>query len=279
VGGRGRWDVAGPREKNLPAAAELFGKDSTPIAIILTHAHFDHVGAVKNLLMEWDVPVYAHELELPYLTGLSDYPPPDPVVGGGMFARMSPLFSRKGIDIRHFVRPLPEDGAVPGLPSWRWIHTPGHTPGHVSFFRDMDRTLIAGDAFVTVKNESLLAVLSQKQQVSRPPAYFTTDWLEAKRSVEVLAKLEPEIAATGHGVPMSGIELRYQLETMAINFEERAIPRRGRYVKEPAIADHTGVRYIPPAAFDPVPKLVGLAAAGLAALYIVRKVRRGRKEA
>ncbi|RYE43220.1 MAG: MBL fold metallo-hydrolase, partial [Hyphomicrobiales bacterium] len=38
---------------------------------------------------------------------------------------------------------------MPGLPEWRWIATPGHSPGHVSFYRDRDGTLIAGDAFVT----------------------------------------------------------------------------------------------------------------------------------
>ena len=65
------------------AAAERFGAGAKPKAIILTHGHFDHVGAVQELADRWDVPVYAHELELPYLTGRSDYPPGDPTVGGG----------------------------------------------------------------------------------------------------------------------------------------------------------------------------------------------------
>ena len=50
---------------------------------------------------------------------------------------------------------LPEDGSIPHLPDWEWIYTPGHSPGHVSFFREKDLTLIVGDAFVTVKQESL----------------------------------------------------------------------------------------------------------------------------
>ncbi len=43
--------------------------DRKPAAIVLTHGHFDHVGALKDLLDEWDVPVFAHEPEMPYLQG------------------------------------------------------------------------------------------------------------------------------------------------------------------------------------------------------------------
>ena len=62
----------------IETAAERFGRDSRPSAIILTHGHFDHVGALHALLDAWQVPVYAHHMELPYLTGRADYPPPDP---------------------------------------------------------------------------------------------------------------------------------------------------------------------------------------------------------
>src|SRR5215207_2933833 len=131
-----------------------------PAAIVLTHGHFDHIGALHTLLHKWDVPVYAHRLELPYLTGQSSYPPPDPTVGGGAMAAMSRFYPRGPYNFEGRVQPLPVDGSVPGMPGWRWIHTPGHSPGHVSLFRDADRLLLAGDAFVTQRQESLLAVLS-----------------------------------------------------------------------------------------------------------------------
>jgi len=142
------------------AAAERFGPDSRPAAIHLTHGHFDHVGALVDLAKEWDVPIFAHPLEMPYLTGRSSYPPADPAVGGGAMAFLSSLYPRGPINVSDRVRELPPDGTVPYMPGWRWVPSPGHSPGHVSFFRDSDRTLIAGDAFVTVKQESLFAVLT-----------------------------------------------------------------------------------------------------------------------
>lgn len=213
-------------------AASRFGPDRPPRAILLTHGHFDHVGALEELCEEWQVPVYAHEREMPYLTGEADYPPPDPTVGGGLLAAMSPLFPREGIDLSGRVRVLPEDGTLPGLPQWRWIATPGHTPGHVSFFRESDRVLIAGDAFTTVQQESALAVLLQEKEIHGPPAYFTQDWIAARESVQRLAALEPSVVATGHGLPMQGPEMAQQLEELARDFEELAVPDQGRYVPE-----------------------------------------------
>src|SRR5437763_229608 len=114
-------------------ASRLFG--SPPAAILLTHGHFDHVGGLPWLAEEWGVPVYAHPLELPYLTGRSKYPPPDPTVGGGTQSWLSPLFPRGPIDLDGNVHMLPESGKVPTLAEWEWLPTPGHSPGHVPFFR------------------------------------------------------------------------------------------------------------------------------------------------
>ncbi|MCP8969466.1 MBL fold metallo-hydrolase [Ectobacillus ponti] len=218
-------------EKIMEEAKSRFGDGSRPKAVILTHGHFDHVGAVEETVAAYGVPVYAHELELPYLTGQQSYPPASPEVGG-MVAQLSPAFPRDPIQLGENVRPLPADGSVPDMPGWRWIHTPGHSPGHVSLFRDADKLLIAGDAFVTVKQESLYKVVTQKQEISGPPKYFTPDWDAARTSVEKLAALKPAAAITGHGFPMSGEELTESLARLVRDFDTIAVPEQGRYVNE-----------------------------------------------
>jgi glyoxylase-like metal-dependent hydrolase (beta-lactamase superfamily II) len=209
---------------------DRFGENARPKGIVLTHGHFDHVGSIVVLLKDWDLPVFAHELELPFLTGKKDYPPGDPQVDNGLVAKMSPYFPNHGINISAHVQPLPKDGTIPCLPCWKWIHTPGHTPGHISLFREKDRTLIAGDAFVTVKQESLYKVITQTQEISGPPKYYTTDWDAAYESVKKLEELKPQVAVTGHGLPMSGEELAKNLRLLVERFDEMAKPVSGKYV-------------------------------------------------
>lgn len=222
--------LKGAADTIVRTAEERFGSSTKPAAIVLTHGHFDHVGALPALLERWDVPIYAQSLELPHLTGAADYPPPDPTVGKGVMALLSFAYPNQASDFGNRVQRLPEDGGVPHMPGWRWIHTPGHTAGHVSLFRDADRCLIAGDAFVTTKQESLYAVATQEEDVQGPPAYFTPDWTAARASVEKLAALQPAIAATGHGTPMRGEALASGLDRLVREFDRIAVPAQGRYV-------------------------------------------------
>lgn len=218
------------------AAEERFGKGTRPAAIVLTHGHFDHVGGLEDLVALWDVPVYAHQLERPYLDGRASYPPPDPSVGG-LMAKLSPLYPRAPVNVAHHLRTLPADGSVPQMPGWRWVPTPGHCPGHVSLWREADRTMIAGDAFITTDQESAYAVALQKPEMHGPPQYFTIDWEAAGASVSALAKLEPEFAVTGHGPAMRGPEMREALHALARDFDRTAVPEGGRYVGDPDKAE------------------------------------------
>lgn len=212
-----------------------------PNSLILTHGHFDHVSAAKDLAESWDIPVYAHLLEFPYLTGQKEYPKPNVGAGGGMMSLLSPLYPRSPIDIGERLVALPqEDNArdaaesesladLPGLPGWKILHTPGHTPGHVSFFRPSDRTLVVGDAFCTTKPESFFeAAVVQNPELHGPPAYFTADWRAASASVRRLASLDPVIVAPGHGKPLGGPDVPGALRKLAAEFENIAVPENVR---------------------------------------------------
>jgi glyoxylase-like metal-dependent hydrolase (beta-lactamase superfamily II) len=223
--------VPGMAGRIRETARSRFG-DRPPVAIVLTHGHFDHIGSLEDLVREWNVPIYAHELELPFLNGTSSYPPPDPSVGGGMMSLTSPLFPNGPFDFSKWLKALPADGAVPGMPGWRWIHTPGHAPGHVSLWRASDRTLIAGDAFITTRQESAYAVATQEVELHGPPMYYTPDWESARASVRALAMLEPELAVTGHGRAVRGQQFRDALHLLANQYDEIAVPKDGRYVED-----------------------------------------------
>lgn len=199
-----------------------------PNAIVLTHGHFDHVSAAPALAEKWDVPVYAHELEQPYLTGQKEYPRPNVGAGGGMMALLSPFYPRGPVNLDGRLRSLPRGQGrmtLMEMPGWEMLHTPGHTPGHSSFFRRSDRTLLVGDAFCTTKPESFFeAALAQEPELHGPPSYFTQDWEQARLSVQKLAELEPLIVAPGHGKPLAGANVPETLNRLAAKFDEVAVP-------------------------------------------------------
>ena len=277
----GRWAVV---DSGLPGfaatiiekAERRFGPRSRPEAVFLTHGHFDHAGNALALADHWGVPVYAHRLELPYLAGRSDYPPPDPTIGGAI-AMMSRVLPHGSRNLGTRLRALPVDntpgakaheaGDLPGMEGWRWLHTPGHAPGHVAFFHREDRVLLAGDAVATVDMDSYIALATGRQEVSTGGAPFISDWEQYARSLWQLADLEPHTLACGHGIPMTGGQVADRLREFARQF---APPSRGRYVREPARTDERGVDWLPLKPADPLPWVLGAGVLGVAlalALY------------
>ncbi|MDP9291237.1 MAG: MBL fold metallo-hydrolase, partial [Verrucomicrobiota bacterium] len=172
-------------------------------------------------------------------------------------------------DVSPWIHDLPENGVINELPDWRWLATPGHSPGHISLFRESDRVLLAGDAMATANMDSYIGAITNAQTLWRAGTPLTCDWRKARESVSKLAGLDPEVIACGHGVPMRDRDLPARFRHFAENFKP---PARGRYVGEPAITDENGVVWLPPAPFDPVPLVAaGLIAGGALGYFASRR--------
>jgi hydroxyacylglutathione hydrolase len=161
-------------------------------AIALTHAHNDHAGAMKGLAERLGVPVWcgardreAAESGRVVLAPAFRRPRLNALVGATAAFDGTPV-----------ARTLEEGDSLTA--GFTVLDTPGHSPGHVSFWREADRTLICGDVFF---NMHLLTTVPGLRQ---PPGLFTPDPEENRRSERKLAALEPSNAGFGHGPVLRG---------------------------------------------------------------------------
>jgi glyoxylase-like metal-dependent hydrolase (beta-lactamase superfamily II) len=83
---------------------------------------------------------------------------------------------------------------------FRVVHAPGHTAGHVVFFREWDRVAIAGDLLANFRRPF------GQPRLREPPTRYSVDPDQNRRSVKALAALGPRIACFGHGPPVVGDE-------------------------------------------------------------------------
>lgn len=217
-------DTAWPsRAPAIRAAAEaLFGPGARPAAVLLTHVHPDHCGAAYTLARSWGLPVHVHPAEVPQAAGGIRPGAENPIdrwVLGPLLRLLPRRLTGRRDPLADVVTPFDPGDAVPGLPGWRCVATPGHTPGSVAFFRPADRVLLTGDAVLTVDTNSTRGLGRGRQGAFGPPWVSTWDWTRAGESVARLAELEPAVLTPGHGRPLTGpgtaVELRALAERMA----------------------------------------------------------------
>ena len=156
-------------------------------AIALTHAHGDHAGAMKRLAAQLGVPVWcgaadreAAETGRLVLSSTAARPGLSTVANAAA-----------GFDGTPVARTLAEGDSLAG--GFTVLDTPGHSPGHISFWREADRTLICGDVFFNMH------VLTTVPGLRQPPNLFTPDPAQNRQSERKLAALEPRTVGFGHG--------------------------------------------------------------------------------
>jgi hydroxyacylglutathione hydrolase len=153
----------------------------TAVTHMLTHAHPDHAGGSKKVSGTLGVPVWC---------GAGDAPAAragKPVAA----SRLQALLRWKPVDVARELREGDEVG-----PGFIVVDTPGHSPGHISLWRERDRTLVCGDVFVNIN------LFTTAPGLGEPPGVFTVDARRNRESARRLAELEPALVLFGHGPPL-----------------------------------------------------------------------------
>ncbi len=153
---------------------------------VLTHAHADHQGSSDFLCNRLNIPLWASELEKENAeSGNVTYEYPN---SNGLIAKFQQKnWAGKG----HKVSQVLKEGDAVG--SFTVIDTPGHSKGHISFFRETDRVMIVGDVLVNMNLITTIVGLHQ------PPNLFTTDKKKNMESIKKIVALKPKVLCFGHG--------------------------------------------------------------------------------
>ncbi|MEU9227662.1 MBL fold metallo-hydrolase [Streptomyces massasporeus] len=190
----------GDRERVLASLAQVGSSPEAVAAVLITHAHNDHLGSAEYLRATYGTPVHLHEAEVPharreFLHQVSV----GTVLGNGWRPGVLPwaVHALRSGGTAHVPvtapQAFPTAGALelPGRPVP--VHTPGHTDGHCAYHLPGTGVLISGDALVSGHPTS---------RVEGPqllPDMFHHERPRALASLDVLAELEGELLLPGHG--------------------------------------------------------------------------------
>jgi glyoxylase-like metal-dependent hydrolase (beta-lactamase superfamily II) len=162
--------------------------------VALTHCHPDHQGVARLVCEKYHVPLACHEADVDVMEGRVPMGPRNWLINLGIRFWAGPPCKVE--------RVLRAGDEVAGF---RVVHAPGHTPGHVIYFRESDRVAIAGDVLANIN------FLTGKVGLRQPPRYFSVDAEANRRSIRLLAELRPTVVCFGHGPPLRepGLLLEY----------------------------------------------------------------------
>ncbi len=172
----------------IVAALESIGKHPRDVTrIVLTHVHPDHAGGAAEMARRTDAPVLVHGDDHDWATTGRITNAQD------RSTRLGRLFARTGDGKVEPFTPGPAltDGELlPVAGGLRVVHTPGHSPGHVSLLHEPTRTLVTGDSIFNFR-------FLRRTRIS--PAFLCSDFAMTKRTAHRLGELEYDVAAFTHG--------------------------------------------------------------------------------
>ena len=173
--------------------------------IALTHCHPDHQGAAWFICRKFGIPLACHADDIAAMDGSGPMQPKTLIVNTlGRLIAGPP---------RKVQRALLDGDVVAGF---RVVHAPGHTPGHVIYFRDSDRVAICGDVLANISFVTL------RQGLRLPPSAFCSDPMQNVRSAELLASLKPTLVLFGHGPPLHKVDqLHWFVERLRLRLARR----------------------------------------------------------